>query len=153
MRAIFWSSVVLASFCALPAWSQGTVTVRPKLIDDVLVSPGIGFMTFQRFNGDKLNEGKKWTEGYPIVQQEFDGKLENENRPMTSLAYFRVYWKFVEPAKDEYRWDLIDKTLETAASRGQTLLLRIAPYGTGADNDVPDWYRQMVGKEEGLPEK
>lgn len=153
MRATLRFSMVLASFWVLPAFSQETVTVRPKVIDDVLVNPGIGFMTFQRFNGDKLNEGTKWTEGYPIVHQEFDGSLENENHPMTSLAYFRVYWKFIEPAKDEYRWDLIDKTLETAASRGQTLLLRIAPYGTGTDNDVPDWYRQMVGKEEGLPEK
>ncbi len=153
MRAACWVWIVLALFCALPAFSQNTVIVRPKVIDDVLVNPGIGFMTFQRFNGDKLNEGRKWTEGYPIVHQEFGGNLENESHPMTSLAYFRVYWKFIEPAKDEYRWDLIDKTLETAGARGQTLLLRIAPYGTGADNDVPDWYRQMVGKEEGLPEK
>jgi hypothetical protein len=153
MRTILWVSIALASFVVLPAFSQETIIVRPKVIDDVLINPGIGFMTFQRFNGDTLNEGKRWTEGYPIVQQEFDGNLENENYPMTSLAYFRVYWKFIEPARDEYRWDLIDKALETAASRGQTLLLRIAPYGTGADNDVPDWYRQMVGKEQGLPEK
>jgi hypothetical protein len=153
MRAAFRFSIVLASLWVLPAFSQDTVIVRPKVIDDVLVNPGIGFMTFQRFNGDKLNEGARWTEGYPIVQQKFNGNLENENHPMTSLAYFRVYWKFIEPAEDEYRWDLIDKTLETAVSRGQTLLLRIAPYGTGPDNDVPDWYRQMVGKEDGLPEK
>jgi len=150
----------IAYFFAVLIWlwpqtalSQDTIIVRPKEIDDVLTNPGIGFMTFQRFNGDKLNEGKKWTEGYPIVQQDFDGNLENDGHPMTSLAYFRVYWRFVEPAKDKYRWDLIDNALETAKSRGQTLLLRIAPYGTGADNDVPDWYRKMLGKEENLPEK
>lgn len=34
------------------------LVVRPKTIDDVLVNPGIGFTTFQRFNGDVLNEGK-----------------------------------------------------------------------------------------------
>ncbi|MCU0917504.1 MAG: DUF4832 domain-containing protein [Planctomycetes bacterium] len=128
--------------------SQGTITVRPKEIDDVLVNPGIGFMTFQRFNGDQLNEGTKWTEGYPIVYQAFDRTLENPRHPMTSLAYFRVYWKFIEPLQGEYRWDLLDKALQTAGSRQQTLLLRIAPYGTGADNDVPDWYRALVGKEE-----
>ncbi len=141
---------VLMILWPMVAFSQETVVVRPKEIDEVLVNPGIGFMTFQRFNGDKLNEGTKWTEGYPIVYQEFDGNLKNENHPMTSLAYFRVYWKFIEPARDEYRWDLIDKALETAAARGQTLLLRIAPYGTGADNDVPDWYREMVGPEKNL---
>lgn len=144
---------VLMILLPTAAFSQDTAVIRPKEIDDVLVNPGIGFMTFQRFNGDKLNVGKKWTEGYPIEYQEFDGDLKNENYPMTSLAYFRIYWKFIEPAKDEYRWDLIDKALQTATARGQTLLLRIAPYGTGADNDVPDWYRQMVGKEENLPEK
>jgi len=144
-------AVVLLSLGSVAALAQETVTVRPKEIDDVLINPGIGFMTFQRFNGDSLNEAKKWTEGYPIDYQDFDGNLENENHPMTSLAYFRIYWRFVEPDRDEYRWDLIDKALETAGTRGQTLLLRIAPYGTGADNDVPDWYRQMLGKEENLP--
>jgi hypothetical protein len=42
---------------------------------------------------------------------------------------------------------MLDKTLETARSRGQALLLRIAPYGTGDKRDVPPWYRAMVGDE------
>ena len=113
MRIAF--RVLLVAMWAWPlvAWSQETVIVRPKEIDDVLVNPGIGFMTFQRFNGDTLNEGQKWTEGYPIEYQDFDGNLENEDYPMTSLAYFRVYWKFIEPAKGEYRWG--DKILVTGA--------------------------------------
>ena len=141
-------AIVLALACGSLAFGQqGTITVRPKEIDDVLVNPGIGFMTFQRFNGDKLNEGKKWTEGYPLVYQPFQGSLDNPDHPATSLAYFRIYWKFVEPAKGKYDWELIDKALKTAGERQQTLLLRIAPYGTTDDNDVPDWYRQMVGPE------
>ena len=152
MRITYFFAVLIWLW-PLTALSKDTITVRPKEIDNVLTNPGIGFMTFQRFNGDKLNEGKKWTEGYPIVYQNFDGNLENDSHPITSLAYFRVYWRFIEPVKDEYRWDLIDKTLETAKARGQTLLLRIAPYGTRADNDVPDWYRKMLGKEENLLEK
>ncbi len=153
MRIVWIFSVVALIVGGSLAFSQETVTVRPKEIDEVLVNPGIGFMTFQRFNGDELNEGKKWTEGFPIVDQPFDGNLENEDHPMTSLAYFRVYWRFVEPAKDQYRWDLIDKALESAAQRGQTLLLRIAPYGTTNETDVPPWYRAMVGKESDLPVK
>jgi hypothetical protein len=133
--------------------SQETVIVRPQEIDDVLINPGIGFMTFQRFNGDTLNEGKRWTEGKPIAYQAFDGDLENENHPMTSLAYFRIYWRFIEPIQDQYRWDLIDRALETAQTRKQTLLLRIAPYGTNADNDVPGWYRELMGPEKDLSEK
>ncbi|MHC4178469.1 MAG: DUF4832 domain-containing protein, partial [Planctomycetota bacterium] len=153
MRPVRFLTVVLLVVCSRSAFSQETVIVRPKEIDEVLVNPGIGFMTFQRFNGDKLNKGKKWTEGFPIVYQPFDGKLENENHPMTSLAYFRVYWRFIEPQRDRYQWDRLDKALKTAAQRGQTLLLRIPPYGTNQETDVPGWYRAMVGKEGKLPVK
>jgi hypothetical protein len=131
----------------LLAAAQQTVIVRPKEIDDVLINPGIGFMTFQRFNGDDLNQGKSWTEGYPIVYPDFKGSLENKDHPMTSIAYFRVYWKFLEPESGKYRWDLLDQALRTARERRQSLMLRVAPYGTKDDNDVPDWYRAMLGDE------
>ena len=135
------------AFLLLLAAAQQTVTVRPHEIDDVLINPGIGFMTFQRFNGDDLNQGKSWTEGYPIAYQDFKGSLENKDHPMTSIAYFRVYWKFLEPERGAYRWDLLDQALHTARERRQTLMLRVAPYGTKDDNDVPDWYRAMAGDE------
>jgi hypothetical protein len=143
----FFASLIIVASCVLPAAAQDTVIVRPREIDDVLINPGIGFMTFQRFNGDALNEGLKWTEGYPIVYQPFKGSLENKDHPTTSIAYFRIYWRFIEPTQGQYRWDLIDTALRTAHDRGQTLVLRIAPYGTNQDNDVPDWYRKMLGDE------
>ena len=144
---IFFSSFRTASLC------QETVTVRPEEIHEVLNNPGIGFMTFQRFNGDTLNAEKTWTEGFPIDYQPFDGDLTNDHYPNTSLAYFRIYWRFIEPEKEKYNWNLIDHALTTAKSRDQTLLLRIAPYGTGPERDVPDWYRDMMGVEEDLPEE
>ncbi len=131
-----------------------TLVVRPKTIDDVLVNPGMGFTTFQRFNGDALNEGRTWTEGFPLAYQEYKGSLENIDHPMTSIAYFRIYWKFIEPEKGRYSWDVIDKALETAKSRKQSLMLRIAPHGLfDDDDDVPDWYRQIVGERTEWPEK
>jgi hypothetical protein len=119
--------------------------IKPKVINDVLINPGMGFMTFQRFNGDNLNKGSGWTEGFPIDYQTFDGDLTNKDHPATTIAYWRIYWKFLEPEKGAYRWDMLDKALEIARSRGQSLLLRIAPYGTGDERDVPGWYRKMVG--------
>lgn len=127
---------------------QDTVVVRPHEINDVLNNPGKGFTTFQRFNGDELNvAGEGWTEGFPIEYQEFDGNLENIDHPQTTIAYFRVYWKYFEPKEREYNWEMIDKALKTAHERGQKLMLRIAPYGPGNEigKDVPDWYREMVG--------
>jgi hypothetical protein len=122
-----------------------TVQVRPFEIHDVLTNPGIGFTTFQRFNGDTLNTGQGWTEGLPIVYQDFDGDLSNMGYPQTSIAYFRVNWRFLETEPGVYNWDMIDKALRTAAERGQTLMLRISPYEAGEEKDVPDWYRKMVG--------
>ncbi len=90
-----------------------------------------------------------WTEGRPIEYQEFDGDLTNDDHPMTSLAYFRVNWRFVEPEPLGYDWGMIDRALRTAAERGQSLILRISPY-QGGDLDVPDWYRETVGPEEDL---
>ena len=45
------------------AQQNETVVVRPKEIDDVLVNPGMGITTFQRFDGQALNPpriGRRW---------------------------------------------------------------------------------------------
>ena len=127
---------------------ENTVKVYPVESHELLLNPGIGFTTFQRFNGDTLNSGIGWTEGYPIVYQDFDGNLHNENHPQTTIAYFRVNWRFIETAPGVYNWELIDRALKTAAERGQTLMLRISPYEGGKDKDVPEWYREFVGEEQ-----
>ena len=138
--------VLLSLSAELFAQNPNKLTIiKPKEINDVLTNPGMGFMTFQRFNGDTLNAGSGWTEGFPIEYQTYNGDLTNKDHPSTTIAYWRIYWKFLEPEMGIYRWDMIDKALEYAENRGQTLLLRIAPYGTGNQRDVPDWYRKMVG--------
>ena len=52
---------ILVFFISLNAYSQQITRILPKEIDDVLINPGIGFTTFQRFNGDSLNNGLTWT--------------------------------------------------------------------------------------------
>jgi hypothetical protein len=152
LTALFVISVMAGEVSA-----QKTITVRFKETDEVLTNPGMGFTTFQRFNGDKSNEGVGWTEGKPIEYQKFDGNLVTKDHPMSSIAYFRVYWRFLEPEMGKYNWAMIDHALKTAHERRQTLLLRIAPYGSGKkindDTDVPAWYRAMAGdKNEWMPE-
>ncbi|MEO8205525.1 MAG: DUF4832 domain-containing protein [Chthoniobacterales bacterium] len=80
------------------------ITTKPREITDVLTNPGMGWTTFFSFNGDE----------------------ENKNYPKSSIAYFRLYWDALEPNEGEYRWDIIDKLLETARSRGQRLALRVS---------------------------
>ena len=147
MKKFLLSFIVffLAGFVALAQDRPTPVKVFPKEIFDVLNNPGIGFTTFQRFNGDTLNPFGP-TEGFPIIYETFDGDLTNKKYPQTSIAYFRIYWKFVEPEEGKYNWPMIDKALRTAAERGQTLMFRVAPYATRSDADVPSWYRKMVGE-------
>ncbi len=137
MRRMVWLSVALLCPGAPVAPAQDVRIVRPVETDEVLTNPGMGFMTFQRFNGDALNEGAGWTEGRPIVHQDWDGDLTNVDHPMTSLAYFRVNWRFVEPAPGQYAWAMIDRALATAASRGEALVLRVSPY-EGDDMECND---------------
>jgi len=154
-RAIL--AIVVAILAAAPLLpGQSTRIVRPKEIDSVLVNPGIGFTTLNRFNGDPLNPGTSWTEGHPIENFRFPGKLEVAGQPLTSIAYFRVYWKYIEPEMGRYNWKMLDAALRTAFERGQTLMLRVAPYGPeSSTEDVPDWYRKLVGNESGrtFPDK
>lgn len=119
--------------------------MKPAVSDAVLNNPGIGFTTFQRFNGDSLNPGTGWTEGMPIEYQS-PNTLRDPGYPATTIAYFRIYWRFLEPKQGQYDWSLIDKALATAHSRHQTLMLRVAPHGTRDTEDVPAWYRQQAGE-------
>lgn len=120
--------------------------VRPHETDAYLDNPHRGTTTFQRFNGDPLYPGESWSdrEG-PLVFRtgKRTGKaLENDRYPKTTLSYCRWLWSVIEPQKGQYRWDLIDGALATAAARGQTLQVRIQPYiGT----DIPTWYWDVGG--------
>src|ERR1700757_4893487 len=63
----FW----LALLCAGGNQALGqvnVVVVRPKPIHDVLVNPGMGITTFQRFNGQEPNPPLKWSEVGPVTK-------------------------------------------------------------------------------------
>ena len=115
--------IIILLFALFSIYSDAQESPRqivkyPKEIFDVLNNPGIGFTTFQRFNGDALNPDPfRWTEGLPIEYQPFDGDITNNNYPQTTIANFRVNWKFLEPEQGKYNWPMIDKALRTAAER------------------------------------
>ena len=131
--------VVLATAFLLPALAQDVITVRPREIDSVLSNPGIGLVTFQSFDT-----------GPASPTGAMRGRIAAPLPPST-LAHFRFYWSAIEPAEGKYDWSAIDKALAGAREHGQTLMLRVAPYG--ADNDVPAWYRKLESTSASLPEK
>lgn len=130
--------------------------------DEQLLNPHIGFQTFQRFNGDLLHPSPRqdWTEGFPIEYRPYTGSLDNGPHPMTTVAYYRVYWRYFEPgAEGQYNWDLIDRALATAQERRQTLMLRLPPHGSfdwpqeqiADDSDLPPWLRAKLGPKPFFP--
>ncbi len=124
------------------------VVAKPKEINNVLINPGIGFTTFQMFNGDNLAPNQDVLREADLEQFIHPEKnQENKDYPNTSIAYFRINWSVIEPERGKYRWDFIDSLLVLAHEHNQTLMLRISPYKGKPIDDVPAWYRAMVGPE------
>lgn len=67
-REITCISTALILFAAMAFAQKNDVVVRPKEIDSVMVNPDMGNETFQRFNGDALNAGMRWSEHGPILE-------------------------------------------------------------------------------------
>jgi hypothetical protein len=113
------------------------VVVRPKGISDVLVNPGMGITTFQRFNGQATNPPLKWYEVGPVAK--LPQAATKPDFPDTSISYCRWYWNVLEPEPGKFQWQIVDLALEEARAHGQTLAIRLMPY---SDQDpLPAWYR------------
>jgi len=122
--------------------------VRPTEIHDVLVNPGMGIQTFQRFRGDPINPGARWSELGPEPSLTQPGAPPDF--PDSSVAYCRWFWSQIEPEPGSYRWEIIDRALETARQRGQTLDFRLMPYDQS--HPLPEWYRRSGARRANKPE-
>jgi len=119
---------------------EGRVYVRPGETDELLINPGMGFCTYQRFNGDPTEEENRWNDDGPTEYSRCPGRLKNEGYPDTSVAYLRWYWARLEPEKGMYRWDIVDRALEEAGKRQQQLHVRFMPHDS--TDLVPEWYKK-----------
>jgi hypothetical protein len=148
MKNIIFCSFLLLSLHCFAQKQDNLIIVKPKEIDDVLTNPGIGFTTFQMFNGDNHKPNQDVVREINLGQYNNPIEIrENNNYPETTIAYFRINWSVIEPERGKYRWDYIDSLLELAHAHDQTLMLRISPYKGRPIDDVPAWYREMVGPE------
>jgi Domain of unknown function (DUF4832)/Beta-galactosidase len=116
---------------------NNNVVVRPKEIDTVLVNPGMGIQTFQRFNGDPLNSGLRWSEEGPT--EVLSPAATKPDFPEGTISYCRWFWNVLEPEQGKYNWGLIDLALEQARKHHQTLSIRMMPYDQR--HPLPEWFQ------------
>ncbi len=117
---------------------QNVVVVRPKEIHDVLVNPGMGITTFQRFNGQEPNPPLKWSEVGPVAK--LPAAATTPDFPEASVAYCRWYWNVLEPEPGKFDWGIVDIAIEEARAHGQKLAIRLMPYSN--EDALPEWYRK-----------
>jgi len=129
--------VAIALSAALVFGQSNDVIVRPKEIYTVLVNPGMGIQTFQRFNGDALNPGLRWSEAGPTTVVK--PPAVKPDFPKSSISYCRWFWNVLEPEHGKYDWHIIDLALKEARAHHQTLAIRMMPYDQ--HHPLPEWYR------------
>jgi len=132
----FLGALLLWSFAA-SAQGQTTI-VRPVETQEILVNPGMGIQTFQRYNGDSLNPGVTWSEEGPVSP--LKAPAVAPDFPGSSVAYCRWHWATLEPEQRKIHWEIIDLALAEARRHGQRLAIRLMPYDP--EHPLPRWYRE-----------
>jgi hypothetical protein len=100
------------------------VRVEPRETDELLANPGMGWQTFHRFADQDPN-----LQGLP-----------------SGSAYFRFYWREIEPQAGRIDFPKFDELLAQARRAGQKFAFRVMCTGSGQYQDVPAWL-----KEQGCP--
>ncbi len=123
---------------------EGVVTMnkryRPTESNVFLLNPHKGCATFQHFNGDPLFPGKRWSESGPTEFPPAECEVAEHYLPCT-IAYCRWFWDLIQPEPNRFDWSVIEKALETAHERGQTLQVRLMPHGSHGQPQLPKWYQ------------
>src|SRR5437899_3566996 len=121
---------------------SNVVVVRPREVHDVLVNPGMGITTFQRFNGQEPNPPLKWSEVGP--EKNLPQAATKPDFPDTSISYCRWYWNVLEPERGKYHWEIVDLAIEEARAHGEKLAMRLMPYSN--QDPLPEWFRNSGAK-------
>ena len=118
-------------------------------------NPYIGFTSFQHFRNEPLysdvvvrpENNMRETENlepYPVPAYVPQNGREEGYYPDTTVAYIRILWKEFEPRQGEYHYEVIEDVLQKAHECGQTVMFRLMPHSTRAEDDVPEWLKEIV---------
>jgi len=101
--------------------AEPAVVLAPREIDTLLANPGMGWQTFHLFADED-----------PALQ----------GLPSSS-AYFRFYWRELEPKDGAIDFAKLDALLARAHRAGQRLCFRVMCTGSGQALDVPAWLKDL----------
>ena len=118
--AFLVASLLGLAVASLTVSGSSMVQVEPRATDELLANPGMGWQTFQRFADEDRNLA-----GLP-----------------SASAYFRFYWREVEPADGQIDFARFDGLLARARQGAQKLAFRIMCTGSGEYMDVPGWLKE-----------
>ena len=140
--------MLLSTTLAVSAMAQSdSVIIRPEPSNEILVNPGMGITTFQRFNGEPLNQGLRWSEEGPTGKR--SDSSTRTDFPVASIAYCRWFWSELQPTANRIRWEIIDTALAEAQRHQQTLAIRLMPYDD--KHALPEWYRNSGARRANKP--
>jgi hypothetical protein len=97
------------------------VLVEPRESDEMFANPGMGWQTFHQFADEDKN-----LQGLP-----------------SASAYFRFYWRELEPQDGQIDFAKFDGLLAHARRAGQKLAFRVMCTGSGEYMDVPAWLKDQ----------
>lgn len=119
------------------------------------LNPNVGIMSFQHFNGEELYSDivvhpknnfceTENVECYPVPDDVPQNGRNEGYYPDSSVVYIRALWKEFEPERGVYNYKFIEDILERAKAHNQLLLFRLIAHSTRAQDDVPEWLKEIM---------
>lgn len=126
-----------------------TYVIYPKIIDELLENPGIGFIAAPGLMEPEgvIHDNR----GNPVEKYKFTDNSRTWNHPDSRITYCGVRWKDLEVEKGRYRWDILEKKLDEAKASGCTAIVRCSPYALAEEDDIPDWFRRECREKPEFP--
>lgn len=126
-----------------------TYVIYPKIIDELLENPGIGFIAAPGLMEPEgvIHDNR----GNPVEKYKFTDNSRTWNHPDSRITYCGVQWKDLEVEKGRYRWDILEKKLDEAKALGCTAIVRCSPYALAEEDDIPDWFRRECREKPEFP--
>ena len=127
-RHLYLISIILL-ICAPMAFSADR-EILPTESSEQLRTPGVGLQDFMT----------RMPTEQQLASCSLASKLESDDPldPKTGSIYLRMLWQHFEPTEGKYAWDKLDRVLECAAEKGQSVDIRLMLTYPGHKECNPD---------------